>query len=229
MRKIIVFATMMLIIVFVSFSSHPIMGPTEAFGQSGRKVLMIPREGYSTDLDLMIKMEVGVMTILLKGAGFEVDIATTSGQPMLGPTQKIEKVMRLSEVNVDNYVGVIMPCMAVGMFPGPPVSPEAVAIVKKALSEGKPVAAAANSSIILAEAGVLKGKKYAFLVDPLTTTETRKRTDPRFIDAIYSGPGVVQDGKIITSGVCPNLERVYAMQNGTVELTQKFIAAISPK
>ena len=109
------------------------MGPTEAFGQSGRKVLMIPREGYSTDLDLMIKMEVGVMTILLKGAGFEVDIATTSGQPILGPTQKIEKVMRLSEVNLDNYVGVIMPCMAVGTFPGPPVSPEAVAIVKKAL------------------------------------------------------------------------------------------------
>ena len=229
MRKIIVFATMMLIIVFVSFSSHPIMGPTEAFGQSGRKVLMIPREGYSTDLDLMIKMEVGVMTILLKGAGFEVDIATTSGQPMLGPTQKIEKVMRLSEVNLDNYVGVIMPCMAVGMFPGPPVSPEAVAIVKKALSEGKPVAAAANSSIILAEAGVLKGKKYAFLVDPLTTTETRKRTDPRFIDAIYSGPGVVQDGKIITSGVCPNLERVYAMENGTIKLTQTFIAAIGSK
>jgi putative intracellular protease/amidase len=230
MRKIIIFATIILFIgVFVSFSSHPIMGPTEAFGQSGRKVLMIPREGYSTDLDLMIKMEVGVMTILLKGAGFEVDIATTSGQPILGPTQKIEKIMRLSEVNLDNYVGVIMPCMAVGMFPGPPVSPEAVAIVKRALADGKPVAAAANSTIILAEAGVLKGKKYAFMVDPLKTTETRKRTDPRFVDAIYSGPGVVQDGKIITSGVCPNLERVYAMQNGTVELTQKFIAAIGSK
>lgn len=229
MRKIIIFGTIMLIIGVISFSSHPIMGPTEAFGQSGRKVLMIPREGYSTDLDLMIKMEVGVMTILLKGAGFEVDIATTSGQPMLGPTQKIEKVMRLSEVNLDNYVGVIMPCMAVGMFPGPPVSPEAVAIVKRALADGKPVAAAANSTIILAEAGVLKGKKYAFLVDPLTTTETRKRTDPRFAGAIYSGPGVVQDGKIITSGVCPNLERVYAMENGTIKLTQTFIAAIGSK
>ena len=229
MKKIIIFGTIILMMGIVSFSSHPVMGPTEAFGQSGRKVLMIPREGYSADLDLMIKMEVGVMNWHLKRAGFEVDIATTSGFPILGPTQKIGKVMRLADINLDNYAGIIMPCMAVGMFPGPPVSPEAVAIVKKALSEGKPVAAAANSSIILAEAGVLKGKKYAFLVDPLTTTETRKRTDPRFIDAIYSGPGVVQDGKIITSGVCPNLERVYGMQNGTVELTQKFIAAISPK
>jgi putative intracellular protease/amidase len=229
MKKIIIFVSIMFIMGVVSFLSHPIMGPTEAFGQSSRKVLMVPREGYSTDLDLMIKMEVGVMTILLKNAGFEVDIATTSGQPILGPTQKIEKVMRLSEINLDNYVGVIMPCMAVGMFPGPPVSPQAVAVVKKALSDGKPVAAAANSSIILAEAGVLKGKKYAFLVDPLKTTETRKRTDSRFVDAIYSGPGVIQDGKIITSGVCPNLERVYAMQNGTVELTQKFIAAMGSK
>ena len=229
MRKIIIFATIMLIMAVISFSSHLVTAPTEAFGQSARKVLMIPREGYSTDLDLMIKMEVGVMSILLKGAGFEVDIATTSGQSILCPTQKIEKVLRLSEINLDNYAGVIMACMAVGMFPGPPVSPEAVGLVKRALVDGKPVAAAANSSIILAEAGVLKGKKYAFLVDPLKTTETRKRTDPRFIDAIYSGPGVVQDGKIITSGVCPNLERVYAMQNGTIELTQKFIGTISPK
>ena len=223
MKRFSIFVAIMVIMASaISFSS-------EAFGQNGRKVLMIPREGYSTDLDLMIKMEVGVMTILLKNAGFGLDIATTSGQNILGPTQRIEKLLRLSEIKLDNYVGVIMPCMAVGMFPGPAVSPEAVQIVKKALSDGKPVAAAANSSIILAEAGVLKGKKYAFLVDPLKTTETRQRMDPRFVGAIYSGPGVVQDGKIITSGVCPNLERVYAMPNGTIELTKKFIAAIGPK
>ena len=48
--------------------------------------------------------------------------------------------------------------MAVGGFPGPPVSSEVIAIVKKALAEGKPVAASTFSGIILAEAGVLKGK-----------------------------------------------------------------------
>ncbi len=158
-----------------------------------------------------------------------MDIASRSGQPILGYTEKIEKVSRLSEINLNDYVGIIMPCMAVGMYPGPPVSPQTVALVKKALAEGKPVAAAANSSIILAEAGVLKGKRYAYITDPIKTTETWKRTDPRFVDAIYSGPGVVQDGKIITSGVCPTLERIFAMQNGTIELTQKFIAAIGPK
>ncbi len=158
-----------------------------------------------------------------------MDIASRSGQPILGYTEKIEKVSRLSEINLNDYVGIIMPCMAVGMYPGPPVSPQTVALVKRALTEGKHVAAAANSSIILAEAGVLKGKRYAYITDPLKTTETWKRTDPRFEGGIYNGPGVVQDGKIITYGVCPVLERFYAMQDGTVELTQKFIAAIGPK
>jgi len=230
MRKIILFVSIIFFMGVVPFLAYPpTTGPTESFGQNSRKVLMVPREGYSTDLDLVIKMEVDVMTKLLKDEGFEVDIATTSGQPILGPTQKIEKVLRLSEINSDNYVGVIMPCMAVGMFPGPPVSPQAVEIVKKTLADGKPVAAASNATIVLAEAGVLKGKKYAFNEDPLKAGKTRTRTDPRFTDAIYSGPGVVQDGKIITSGVCPVIESRTGMQSGTVELTQKFIATISPK
>lgn len=206
----------------ISFSS-------QAFGQSGSKVLMIPREGYSPDLDLMIKMKVGVMNILLKNAGFGVDIATTSGSPIIDPTQKIEKVLRLVDIKLNDYVGVIMPCMAVGGFPGPPVSPEAVAIVKRALVDGKPVAAPFGSVIILAEAGLLKGKKYAFARDPLKTDENWKLTDTRFVGAIYSGQGVVQDGKIITSGACPNIEKGWGIENKTVQLTKTFIAAIGSK
>ena len=235
MRKIVVFASLIFLICVVSFLSNPILGPTEALGQNVRKVLMIPREGYSRDLDLMLKMEVGVMISLLKNAGFEVDIATNSGQPILGTTEKIEmdKVMQLSTVKLENYAGLIMPCMAVGSFPGPPVSPETVVIVKKALGEGKPVAASAFSVIILADAGVLKGKKYAFSRDPLKTEKSWGKfggTDQRFRDAIYSGPGVIQDGNIITSGACPWMERVGGgLQSKTVELTQTFIKAIGPK
>ena len=236
MRKVNAFTTMtVMMAAVISLASPFSLGPTAASGQTSSKILLVPREGHSMDLDLAIKMEVGVMTKLLKNAGFEVDIATTSGQPISGPTQKIEKVSRLSEINLDNYVGVIMPSMGVGAFPGPPVSPEAVAVVKKALTDGKPVAAAAHSSIILAEAGLLQGKKYAYSSDPLKALPWRTRTDPRFKEAIYSGTGVVQDGKIITSGACPTLEREYAsyprlhVQDRTVELTQKFIAAIGPK
>jgi putative intracellular protease/amidase len=221
MRRMGIYIIILFLLVgsAISFSA-------EAFGQSTNKVLMLPREGYSADLDLMIKMEVGVMNVLLKNAGFGVDIATPSGMPISGPTAKVEKVMYLRDVNLANYVGVIIPCMAVGAFPGPAVPPEVVAIVKKALSDGKPVAANGNAPIILAEAGVLKGKKYSFVRDPLKTTATYKITDPRFEDAIYSGPGVVQDGQIITSGVCANLEKVYGLEGGTVRMTKAFIAAV---
>ncbi len=223
MKRISIFVAIMVIIASaVSFSS-------EAFGQSAKKVLMIPREGYSSDLDLMIKMEVGVMNLLLKNASFGVDIATPSGQTILGPTRKIEKVLRVSEVKLDDYVGVIMPCMAVGAFPGPAVPPEVVAIVKKALSDGKPVAANGNAPIILAQAGVLKGKKYSFSRDPLKATKQMPRTDLRFEGAIYGGSGVVQDGKIITSGVCPSIESSQGLEGGTVKITKAFIAAIGPK
>ena len=222
MRKISILIMTAIIAASILFSS-------QAFGQSASKVLMIPREGYSTDLDLMLKMEVGVMTLLLKNAGFGVDVATTSGQPIFGPTQKIEKVLRLSEINLDDYAGIIMPCMAVGWYPGPPVSSEAVALVKKALNDGKPVAASVNSSIILAEAGLLKGKRYAYFRDPLKTDKDWKRTDLRYEGGIYSGDGIVQDGKIITSGVCPALQRFFGKQDGTVPLTKTFIAAIGPK
>ncbi len=230
MKKSVVPVLIILIMgVLLLLSSHPIMGPAEALGQSSKKVLMIPREGYSSDLDLMIKMEASVMTILLKRAGFQVDVATTSGQNISGHTEKIEKPLRLVDIKLDDYAGVIMPCMGVGAFPGPPVSPETVAIVKRAVMEGKPLAASTWSGIILAEAGVLKGKKYALPRDPLKTDANFKLTDLRFEGAIYSGPGVIQDGKIITSGACPSMQKGFGMQDRTVELTQTFIKAIGPK
>ena len=224
MKKIAILLALVILVVtgVVSLES-------QVYGQSAKKVLMIPREGYSGDLDLMLKMEVGVMNLLLKRAGFQVDIATTSGFPILGSTEKIAKLSRLVDIKLDDYVGVIMPCMGVGAFPGPPVSQEAVAIVKKALADGKPVAASTWSTTILAEGGLLKGKKYAAAADPLKTTETRKITDLRYEGGIYSGPGVVQDGKLITSGACPTIEKAYGIQSRTVELTQAFIKEIGPK
>jgi hypothetical protein len=71
----------------------------------------------------------------------------------------------------------------------------------QAVAEEKPVAAQLGGVTILAKAGILKGKKYAFASDPLKTTPRRKIIDPNFTGAIYSGRGVVQDGNIITSGM----------------------------
>ena len=224
MKRTGIIVTVMLFFVFgiISFTS-------QVYGQSAKKVLMIPREGYSGDLDLMLKMEVGVMNILLKNAGFQVDIATTSGFPIVGNTEKLPKLSRLVDIKLDDYVGIIMPCMGVGAFPGPPVSQEAIAVVKKALADGKPVAASTWSTTILAEGGLLKGKKYAAPADPLQTTGTRKVTDLRYEGGFYSGFGVVQDGKLITSGACPSIERSWGIPSKAAELTMTFIKAIGEK
>jgi putative intracellular protease/amidase len=215
MRKISILLVMVILAGVISFSS-------QAFGQGGSKVLMFLRDGESYDLDLMLKMEVGTMTMLLKKAGFQVDVASSSGQPLAGPHEKIEKVMRLSEMKLDDYMGIIIPCLNIRKGT---VTPEAVEVVKKALADGKPVAAAMSAITILAGADLLKGKKYAFIDDPLK----RQSPDLRFADAIYSGRAPVQDGKIITSGGCPASERYLGVQNRTLELTQMFIAAIKSK
>ena len=197
--------------------------PTSALAESRPKVLLIPREGYSSDIELMLNKEVGVMMRMLMFGGYKVEVATASGSIIVSPTMDLKPDMILADVKKEDYVGYIMPCMAVGGIPGPPVAPEAVAIVKYAVAEGKPVAAQFGSVIILAQAEVLKGKKYSFFSDPLKPAPWRKITDPRFVDAIYSDRGVVQDGKIITSGTCPFLERLTGLPEGTAELTQAFI------
>jgi putative intracellular protease/amidase len=216
MKKNVIFLTVVIIVVTGVISLE-----SQVYGQSIKKVLMFLRDGESYDLDLMLKMEVGTMTMLLKKAGFQVDVASSSGQPLAGPHEKIEKVMRLSEIKLDDYMGIIIPCLNIRKGT---VTPEAVVVIKKALADGKPVAASMSAVTILAGADLLKGKKYAFFDDPLK----RQSPDLRFADAIYSGRAPVQDGKIITSGGCPASELYLGVQNRTLELTQTFIAAIGP-
>jgi putative intracellular protease/amidase len=224
MRRITTFVAIA-IFMTVCFS----LIPTKAVAQSRPKVLLIPREGYSANLEYMLRKEVWPMRLMLMRAGFQVVVATASGFHIVSSGRDLIPDLRLDQVNVADYVGFIMPCMAVGGIPGPPVAPEAVAIVKQAVAEGKPVASQFGSTIILAQAGVLKGKKYAFFTNPLKPTPRRKHIDPRFTDAIYSGRGVVQDGNIITSGTCPMLERAFGAPDGTPKLTQTFIAELKKK
>ncbi len=49
MRRIAIFVTVATLVVTSIISLD-----SQVFGQSAKKVLMIPREGYSSDLDLMI-------------------------------------------------------------------------------------------------------------------------------------------------------------------------------
>jgi putative intracellular protease/amidase len=203
--------------------------PTKIFAESRPKVLLIIREGYSHNLSYVLENEVWPMRMMLGRAGFKVETATAAGYPIVSSSRDLEPDLKLMNAKAADYVGVIIPCMAVGSIPGPPMAPEAVAIVKQAAAEGKPVAAQLGGVTILAKAGILKGKKYAFASDPLKTTPRRKIIDPNFTGAVYSGRGVVQDGKIITSGMCALGAKAYGFPDGTTKLTQTFIAELKKK
>ena len=206
----------------------PVVASAIADAQGISQVLMIPREGKSSNLDFMLSRQVFVMIEMLQKAGFKVVVASVSGQPLEGVIHKLNFDLKLAEVSIDEYVGLILPCMAVGQFPGPPISSAIVSIVKQAVAKGKPVAAPFGAVYILAEAGFLKGKRYGHL-DDLFNPLPPNQKDPRFEGAIYSGSGLVQDGNIITSGRCPNIESRIGVPDNTPELTRAFIAELRRK
>jgi putative intracellular protease/amidase len=214
MKRFIIIVTILLSIVV--FAIHV---PAEG----GPKVLLIPREGDTKHEKRALTKEVGVMTNMLKEAGFEVVVATVKGIPIVAypfPVTTLEPDLKLKDVNVADYVGFIMPCMAVPR--NWPVAPEAVAIVKQAVAERKPVAAQLGSVAILAESGVLKGKKYAYFYDSLNPDSGHQRDD-RFEGAIYSDEIVVKDGNIITSCCCPAAAHIHGGPDATAQLTQTLI------
>lgn len=186
-----------------------------SFDKSAPKVLLFIKEG-SPQLEYMLTNEVGKMAEILKQSGFEVTIATISGEVLKAGSVTVKPDLKLSEVNIDEYAGFIFPCMVLDL-----ASPEMITLVKAAVDKGKPIAAQAGSVTLLAKAGILNGKKYATNIDASTW--------PDFKNSIYSGRGVVQDGNIITSGVCPWIAKDTGYQDGTPKLTQTLIDIINGK
>jgi len=181
-----------------------------AEAQDKNEVLLIAREGSSHDLELMLTKEVGVMMSMLEEAGFEVVVASGSAQPLVAQTTTLQPDLKLADVDVSDYVGVIVPCLALG-YSGSPAT--TVEMVRQAVSEGTPVAAQRSAVLTFARAGVLAGRQYASWEDHSPEGD-------------FVGLGVVQDGIIITSGVCPYAARAYGGRDGTPELTQKLIDAL---
>ena len=181
---------------------------------SSDKVLLITREhSYgSNNQQIMGTNEALMMKSMLEKAGFKVVIASAQGRTfqyrtILGKKITLESDLKLIDVKIADYVGFIIPCMALGTKN---VKPEEVAIAKLIVAEGKPVAAQQKGVIILAQADVLAGKRYSYKEDLLLD------------EGIYSGQGVVQDGNIITSAFCP----YWGSMDQTVELTQALIAVL---
>ena len=193
-----------------------------SYAQNTPKVLLFMRNAQSSgDLEYMLKKEVGVMKDTLEKSGYKVVIATLDGKSFAAGSTTVKADIRLAEANVADYAGFILPCLAVPSYPAPPeVSPEAIALVKEAMSAGKPVAAQTGSLWTLAKAGLLKEKKYAYAFE---------EKSPHFAGATFAGTGVVKDGLVITSGVCPYMALKAKMNDCTEQLALALVAAIKDK
>jgi putative intracellular protease/amidase len=174
------------------------------------RVLLYVRPG-SADPELMLTKEVGVMMAMLEEAGLRVTVATPSGSPIRAGSLTLEPDLMLKDVDVSDYAGFLLPCMAAGA-PGV-IEQQAVEMVQEAARRGRTVAAQYGSVFTLARAGLLNGRRYAFEY-------------ASFSEGSYGGTGVVQDGGVITSGTCPYMARETGRPDGTPELTRMFIEAV---
>ncbi len=202
-----------LFILFVLF------GILVSCAKNAPKVLLFIRNG-SPHLEYMLTKEVGTMRKILEQSGFEVTIATLSGDALRTDSTSLIPHIKLGKANITDYAGFILPCMATDSIPS-----EAVAFVKEVVKNGKPIAAQLGSVIILARAGVLNGKKFAFAEEK----DINASMYPEFNDGIFSGKGVVQDGIIITSGTCPWMAKAMNYKDGTEELTRVLIKTLKSR
>jgi protease I len=195
---------------------------TYAYAQNAPKVLLFMRNAQkSGDLEYMLKKEVGVMKDILEKSGYKVIVATLDGSSFTAGSTTVKADIKLADAKVAEYAGFILPCLAVPSYPAPPeVSPDAIALVKNAVSAGKPVAAQTGSLWTLAEAGLLKGRKYAYAME---------EKSPYFAGATFAGTRVVRDGLIITSGICPYMALKSNDKDGSEPLALALAEAMKEK
>ena len=203
--------------LFVTAAAMFVAVPIAVADEAG-KIFMFVRDG-SRDLDRMLEQEVGVMRSMLEDAGYTVDIATAGDAPMASDAGTLEPTIELADVRIENYDGLVLPCMAPASgFPMPERVDELAA---EAVERGLPIAASRGSVATLAKAGGIADRRYTF-AGPVDTSER-----PEFAGGTYMGTGVMRDGKISTAGICPLAAHELGEPDGTPELMQKFITSLS--
>lgn len=213
MGKIIKHVLLLIVTLGMVFSSN-----YELHSQESDKVLLFIRDG-SGDLNYTLTAEVGVMKQILEQSGFTVVIATVSGEPLSTDSVHITPDLRVCDVIVPEYSGFILPCMHAGASLEN-VNPHAFIMVREAVLADKPVAVQHASIMTLAISGLLLGKQYTY------HAEIDANDFPDFKGSVYRGTGVVRDGNIIISGVCPYLGKLMGIEEGTEELTRSLMDAI---
>ena len=190
-------------------------------GSSGEKptVLMTARGETAPQivgiygLQLEIQREEIPMLHKLNNAGYAVVIASESGAKIMAGQAELNVDKKLSDVEVQDYVGVIVPCM--GEVAGA-IPQKAVQIIQNAYRRNLPIAAQMSGVMILGAAGVLQGKNFTI----------GEGWEYYIKGGTFKGIGVVQDGNTVTSGTCPYLAAMSSLKDGTDELMTTFIGLL---
>ncbi|HID90940.1 TPA: DJ-1/PfpI family protein [Candidatus Bathyarchaeota archaeon] len=183
--------------VYYAWLARP---PEEIPGIRGKRVLFVIAPENFRDEELEHPKEV------LLEAGAAVTIASKTTDPAKGVMGAvITPDIALSQVNALDYDAVI--------FVGGPGAEayfndvEALSIAREAYEGGKKVAAICIAPVILANAGILDGKR---------ATVWSSATDRSFVEmieakgAVYTGEDVTVDGKVITENG-PGAAREFAV------------------
>ena len=207
------------LLVLAALTALPALAPP-AVAEEAPKVLMIVRDG-SRDLELMLTEEVGVMKERLEAAGYDVVVATESGEGMRAGSASMDSDLAIRDAEDTAFVGLALPCMAPAR--DMPVSAEVQELVKRFVDAGKPILAARGSVGLVAEAGGLDGKRYAY------ASEVDLSERPEFAGGEFEGTGVVRDGNVSTSGVCPLAAKGGAGPDGTEEVTARYLESLASR
>jgi len=179
------------------------------------KVLLILKDG-SENIQLMLKKEVGVVLSMLREAGYQPVVATASGATLGAWAVTLTPDLKLDQVDITDYVAVIVPCMALGKGFG--VAKAGVDLVSQAYDLMLPIAAQDGGVEFLAKAGIMKGKHFSI-----------GSGDARIVPGgIYDGSRASVDGLIITSGTCPFLATT-TTPDTTADLMSKLIELLQQK
>jgi len=188
MRKVLYMFSLIsffLVINILNFSSYA--------GQS-KKILMIIASQNFRDEELLKPKKI------FEKEGFKVTIASSSlntATGMLGAKVKPEAL--INNVNVKDYDAVVfVGGIGATEYFGNPI---ALKIAQDSVRQGKILGAICIAPRILAEAGVLKGKKATVWKSEANALKAR--------GAIYTGEDVTVDGKIVTASG-PNAAEAFA-------------------
>lgn len=159
---------------------------------SNRRVLIMATDGFEQS-ELEVPLE------RLRAAGAEVDVASIRTDAITGWDdgdwgEDVGVDLTIADALVDNYDALVLP----GGQINPDllrVEPDAVALIKRFVSGGKPVAAICHAPWLLVEAGLASGRRM--------TGYKSIRTDVANAGAEVVDEAVVVDGCIITSR-CPD-------------------------